>query len=74
MLQHVETPCCEASHEEGVIADLLKHLKQDLDMLTPQMLVGRDLYELKRRGSDEELIVTISDADQESEEDLITLW
>lgn len=73
MLQHVETPCCEASYEEGVIADLLKHLKQDLDTLTPQMLVGHDLYKLKRRGSDEELIVTITDADQESGEFDVTL-
>lgn len=66
MFQHVETPRCEASYENKVIADLLKHLKQCLEMCSPQELVGRDLYELKRSCSDGELLVTITDADASS--------
>lgn len=67
---HIETPRCKVSYKEGAIADLLEHLKQTLHMFSPELLVGRDLYELKCNGPDEELIVTIIyDADQSSETD-----
>lgn len=69
MLQHIETPRCDASYEDGAIANLLKHLKQCLNMFFPEMLVGRDVYELKRNSSDENLIVTIIDAVQSDEDD-----
>lgn len=69
MFQHIETQRCEASYEKGVLAELLRHLKEDLEMFSPDMLVGRDVYELKRDASDEELRVTIIDADQTSEPD-----
>lgn len=60
MLQHIETLQCAASYDEEVLVELVEHLEKSLDMFTPQMLDGRDVYELKRHGSDEELMVTIS--------------
>lgn len=66
MLQHIEGRRCDASYKKGVIADLLKHLKQTLDMFSPELFVGRDVYELKLDGSNDKLMVTITDADQSS--------
>lgn len=71
MLQHVEKGRCDASYKKGVIADLLKHLKQTLDMFSPELLIGRDVYELKLDGSNDKLKFTITDPDQSSEFDYL---
>ncbi|MCJ1470969.1 hypothetical protein MMC07_009617 [Pseudocyphellaria aurata] len=69
LLQHVESLRCAASYDEEVLAELLDHLERNLDMFTPEMLNGRDIYELKRYDPDEELTVAIIDAVESSSDD-----